>query len=193
MEHVSYCLIGASQCRKRRKKCDEHRPVCGGCNFTGYSCIWPSRESSSPVSAGIVIAQNVQNRLIRRASATLTRGVSSGYQPFRDQTQFSLTIGAVPAILPFLRKPIPTEACDLSLITTCAFKEEWLRDALSAFSAVFHSRSKAELGNLAFIYYHRSCVALRNSLDLSSGASHLDDPSTTIASVFLGLFEVRTH
>ncbi|RMJ29097.1 hypothetical protein PHISP_00040 [Aspergillus sp. HF37] len=36
---------GCLECRKRRKKCDEKPPQCGGCYRNGLSCTWPTADS----------------------------------------------------------------------------------------------------------------------------------------------------
>lgn len=43
---------GCWTCRRRKKKCDEARPICGGCSRNDLSCSWPStipgRRDSGP-------------------------------------------------------------------------------------------------------------------------------------------------
>uniref|UniRef100_A0A8H7K1E1 Zn(2)-C6 fungal-type domain-containing protein n=1 Tax=Bionectria ochroleuca TaxID=29856 RepID=A0A8H7K1E1_BIOOC len=38
---------GCLTCRSRKKKCDETKPVCIGCERNGFLCEWPSRTTSS--------------------------------------------------------------------------------------------------------------------------------------------------
>lgn len=45
---------GCYTCRRRKKKCDEARPICGGCGRNDLACSWPStipgRRDSGPES-----------------------------------------------------------------------------------------------------------------------------------------------
>lgn len=180
------------QCRRRRRKCDENRPICNSCQRIGSRCSWLAEDPHGSTGAGLG-SQYEESNPIQRVPATLIRAMSSGYQPFRDQSQFTLTTEAVPIMLQFLCNPVINKAYDLSLINNCAFQEEWIRDSLSAFSAIWKSGTRSGLKELGFKHYHGGCIALRNSLTFKLGEWYLEDPSATIASIFLGLFEVRSN
>lgn len=177
--------VESFQCRQRRKKCDENRPVCQSCQRLGFSCFWPDGPMETRQRARIT-----QSSIIQRLPATTIRSLSSGYLPIEDQTQFTLTTRAVPILLPFLRRPGKDEVWDISLVTTCALRQGRLRYSLCAFAAIFYSGVRLELKQKALIYYNQGCAALRRSITFSSGTSHLDDPSDAMASTFLGLCEV---
>lgn len=54
---------GCLTCRRRKKKCDEARPICGGCVRNDLSCSWPTvipgRRDSAPEneSSGLSVAE----------------------------------------------------------------------------------------------------------------------------------------
>ncbi|SCU79806.1 LAME_0B00430g1_1 [Lachancea meyersii CBS 8951] len=52
---------GCLTCRRRRKKCDERKPVCGGCERNFLPCVWPEnnekRRRSRKTEAGPEVSQ----------------------------------------------------------------------------------------------------------------------------------------
>lgn len=42
---------GCFNCRRRKKKCNEEKPLCSGCRRNKLDCRWPAESSSSPSSA----------------------------------------------------------------------------------------------------------------------------------------------
>ncbi|OGM45409.1 hypothetical protein ABOM_005549 [Aspergillus bombycis] len=57
---------GCGECRRRRKKCDEKRPRCGGCTRNDFECRWPPE------------TQTVDRRRYSLASGTTTTTSSAG-------------------------------------------------------------------------------------------------------------------
>ena len=65
---------GCLSCRARHTKCDEHRPVCGGCARNHLLCSWTSSVSTSIVP---VFAAEKASLIFRAASSPLRLGTPS--------------------------------------------------------------------------------------------------------------------
>lgn len=187
---------GCNRCKIRRKKCDEVQPVCGPCSRLQLACSWPDgsaeatqQSANSDLDLETGISTNSFQGLIRRIPSSLQRATSStGYEAFRNDTEFHLTEQA-PAILTGWLSSLAEPACqDLSIIFSLALREPWVRDALCAFSASFLSKQDARLQVVALRHYQTALSALRDHF-----TNDLDDNrrlSLIVVMMLLGLFEV---
>ncbi|KAF5670528.1 C6 transcription factor [Fusarium heterosporum] len=74
---------GCFTCRKRKKKCDESKPICSGCKRNKLECVWPEpgavpASNSSSTSQG---ASRPSRPSFGAASATSQQSVSSPRRP----------------------------------------------------------------------------------------------------------------
>lgn len=60
--HRFRSLTGCLTCRRRKKKCDERKPICVGCTRNSVQCAWPPPGSR----------QNAQNSVLRATSQGCT-------------------------------------------------------------------------------------------------------------------------
>lgn len=51
------CLI----CRRRKKKCDEVKPVCKACLCNNFDCVWPGGPQGSPIEAKSPLRQQTMH------------------------------------------------------------------------------------------------------------------------------------
>lgn len=164
---------GCMTCRKRRKKCDEKRPVCDSCVRLNLQCSYdPSH-----------VTYRGARKLGRAEVMMLLIPTDPG-----DCT--------APATFDFIRQStlafyVPTcqaSTKDLSNLWQIAFDDKLVRDSLTAcFSVVRGSRPNC--GLLDRQVYGRTLAVLRHRME----PDQLTDSellSTSIAVNFLGLMEV---
>lgn len=62
---------GCWTCRRRKKKCDETRPICGGCSRNDLGCSWPStvpgRKDSNPTDDHPVFTEEERRSSLAQA------------------------------------------------------------------------------------------------------------------------------
>ncbi|KNG84712.1 hypothetical protein ANOM_006766 [Aspergillus nomiae NRRL 13137] len=68
---------GCGECRRRRKKCDEKRPRCGGCTRNDFECRWPT-ESQTVDRRRHRKTSDSQQGLSSLASGTTTTSADDG-------------------------------------------------------------------------------------------------------------------
>ncbi|KAL3450816.1 hypothetical protein BJX65DRAFT_252337 [Aspergillus insuetus] len=76
---------GCAECRRRRKKCDEKRPQCGGCTRNGLGCNWRS-ESQFPdrrrqVKSSEPLDKDRDEKAPCNTGLVLTKTISSNFLP----------------------------------------------------------------------------------------------------------------
>ncbi|EMG45583.1 hypothetical protein G210_4235 [Candida maltosa Xu316] len=74
---------GCLTCRRRKKKCDESKPVCKDCSRLHRECVWPSdKDQNHEISSSIAIdtketRKNKSNKISKPNSTLLTRSRTS--------------------------------------------------------------------------------------------------------------------
>ncbi|KAE8349573.1 fungal-specific transcription factor domain-containing protein [Aspergillus coremiiformis] len=92
-EPIVRVRTGCYTCRRRKKKCDEVRPSCGGCVRNKLNCEWPAKtlpaSSTRPNGSNTICDQVVQGQPVspstiqtpRRSSGSLSAPVGSTASP----------------------------------------------------------------------------------------------------------------
>lgn len=137
---------------------------------------------------------------IKRVSRTtygpgaIRNHMGQGYQQFRDQTQFDLTLWCLTAMQGLVSQSADPEFKDLSVLITIALKNDWLRDALVAFSAyslLTVSKGDGKWERAAMVAYQSALPAIRSHIWASGGRAR--NLEILVAITFLGLSEVGYH
>lgn len=176
---------GCQRCRRRKKKCDEIRPVCGACRRWSFPCIWPDQVADAdskkkywtkPVTSFPIYLEWPLN--------------SHGTPVFRDHTQLSLLHNFVGIYQSFICPLARTEHASPSLFVNVALHETWSRDALNAFTSymLFTRSGDRHLERSALVLYQSSVLGLKKKV-----ANRLDEADIVgvlVAATFLGLLEV---
>ena len=206
---------GCLTCRRRRKGCDEEKPVCTACKRLQLLCIWPPTqtqaaadvtESTQPPAEQ---AQSKEHTLIStRADLPLRRSakpvplvpkslvprpghpLSDGYPKFRNDLEHGLFMQTSGILYMFIC-PIADQSCyQLSQFMCAALQEQWSRDAIVAFTAAFRALAEPQLTLPAAAFYQSALQGLRNNLyDHGTVARR---QMLLVATNSLGLIEVST-
>lgn len=87
---TALCLLG----RRRRKKCDEKRPRCGGCTRNTLSCTWPAESQLLDRRASIMNTSMAEYYLpalsISSTEKHLSLSMTAMPPPFREEEHFRL-------------------------------------------------------------------------------------------------------
>ncbi|KAG8671193.1 hypothetical protein FPOAC2_04518 [Fusarium poae] len=80
---------GCFTCRKRKKKCDESKPICSGCKRNKLDCIWPEPVAATSSSAKLPTTTTTNNARVARpsfgASSTASQAsISSSLRQSQD-------------------------------------------------------------------------------------------------------------
>ncbi|RBR26623.1 uncharacterized protein FIESC28_00620 [Fusarium coffeatum] len=70
---------GCFTCRKRKKKCDESKPICSGCKRNKLDCIWPDPAASAPSNSSSTSSAKVA-AAVSRSSRPSFGASSTGSQ-----------------------------------------------------------------------------------------------------------------
>lgn len=85
--------LGCKTCLKRRKKCDEIKPVCGTCRRLNIRCFWTSEEQAKTKVASVKhLAFTLGLKQVSRAPV-LHKGLD--LSPFRDQICAAYALGTI--------------------------------------------------------------------------------------------------
>lgn len=100
---------GCLACKRRRKKCDERKPVCAGCARQGLKCVWP---------AHVVSRLGVQSFQADQALQAGDQALQAGLQAGDQLAQAGLQAGLLSEPLPEPQiEPLPAqEASDMDLL-----------------------------------------------------------------------------
>lgn len=175
---------GCSRCKKRRKKCDELKPVCSACRRWNFACIWPY--PADHLSAACIIPTG------HSSNVRIPQAVNGhGCPAFRDQTQLSL-LQNFGSVYQGLLCPLAGSTYDnVSRIYVGALDQPWIRDAMSAFTGyMLYARTQdGRLKDLALSSYQMAVVGLKNRL--SRQVHYGQELAILVAAAFLGGVEVR--
>lgn len=174
---------GCLRCRKRRKKCDESKPICGACKRWDFACIWPGNGEDSPPAG-----QSPSN------CSSLARAVNShGCSAFRDQTQFTFLQNFAIVYQTLICPLAGNEYKNVNQVVVISLREAWIRDALNAFTGymLFSRTSDTKMKERALSSYQMAVVGLKDRLcnQLQKG----EELPIIVAATFLGLVEVSSN
>lgn len=172
---------GCLRCRKRRKKCDESKPICGACKRWAFTCIWPGSGDDQLASS------EAHSNCASLARATSSHGCSA----FRDQTQFTFLQNFAIVYQTLICPLAGSEYKNVNQVVVISLREPWIRDALNAFTGymLFSKTSDTKMKEVALSSYQMAVVGLKNRLchKLQEG----EELPLIVAATFLGLVEVR--
>lgn len=93
---------GCWTCRRRKKKCDEVRPICGGCSRNDLSCSWPTsipgRKDSGPENEFPGFTEEERRESLAQAFDEL-EGMQMPVSPASQHPSSSSSAGGQSAIL----------------------------------------------------------------------------------------------
>lgn len=176
---------GCERCRKRRKKCDEVKPICGFCRRWGFLCVWPQ------VSATMTSNRGFPTNFPNAGSALVPRAVTGhGVTPFRDQAQLVLLYKFSTTYQSLICPLAGGEFGDLSPFVLTSLQTAWVRDALNAFTGYMISGGAPDkmTEEVVLSNYQSAVVSLRSRL--SHPLPDEEQFSALVAVTFLGLYEV---
>jgi Fungal specific transcription factor domain/Fungal Zn(2)-Cys(6) binuclear cluster domain len=109
---------GCLCCRLRKKKCDEKRPICSGCDRNKLICSWPSDSPGAGGSSDLGWRSRLQSgESVGRAGSTLMTNSSATGSSSRTERAQNQTIKTQP------RSPCPSSQIRLSeMFGTAALK-----------------------------------------------------------------------
>ncbi|EAS28826.3 uncharacterized protein CIMG_07572 [Coccidioides immitis RS] len=168
---------GCLECRRRRKKCDEKRPLCAGCSRNGLRCTWPSeyqpvdrrRRCPSPASPS---ASSPSPSCNGTSTQSRTPDISASLPPFsampppfRLEEHFNLYCYFANSLLPTLvRQCSLPKYSDQTYILNLAVQFPPLMGAMIAVAAVRLPRHDESYLHLGLKCYHFSIQNLREGL-----------------------------
>lgn len=181
---------GCLKCRMRRKKCGEERPRCLNCTRLGLLCRWdtpayrPSKTQRSSTSSAPATSRPLPLVCYQ------TDFLSSGYRNFQHETDRQLVEYAVKFASTCFGAETMSEDEQSLLCMTVVLENEWIRDALCAFSASVISPEHPALESRAFTASQSALRRLRTWIALPFVDAN--DTCLLTSAFFLGLLEVST-
>ncbi|KAK5044729.1 hypothetical protein LTR84_010503 [Exophiala bonariae] len=190
---------GCQTCRRRKKKCDEGRPICRRCAVLGWNCEWPTSEDL--VDRRCMTAQKLEidSKHIATSKEILEK------QQYLDDTQLCLTSASIAQraasqhIKPIVSKHFADKYYNLILLPNCSSEFYWsmfnelehvlpgcrslqytiLANAASHIHSIIKS---ARMQELALTYYSQ---ALRSMQELLDTNPRLENHNGLLLSVIL--------
>lgn len=171
---------GCLTCIARRKKCDEHRPVCGNCHRLSLKCVPRANVNARHERPSVA------------TSATCLRvqtwTFSDGYEPFHDEAERRLSIECPAVLGSFISRMAGDQYRDLTFLTNAAIKDTWVRQAVVAFSAAFHVADNRNKNEICLRNYHACTQNIRKYL--SGPSTYWEADNMIISLLLLGILEV---
>jgi hypothetical protein len=201
---------GCFMCRKRRKKCEEQKPICHDCKKHGFKCVWPIPPSAD---AKLITAKSIVESEELRDSARAVKAPSPGSHsdaPFSDDStklgvtrsavyglpnihtsiEHHLSLHLVKGYMPTLFRPHQHPGFgDYTSLVVAGAKYPTMMETFLAVAANHASWTNAKFKPVAIRYYNSVIGRLRETLN--SGQVEGDEDWLMITTNFLLLFEVR--
>lgn len=197
-------------CRKRRKKCEEEKPICRDCKKHGFKCVWPIPPSANArliTAKSIVESEELKDsaRAVRAPSPDsdsdtlfsddstklgVTRSAVYGLPNIHTSMEHHLSLYLLKRYMTTLFSPHqhPGFGNYYSLVVAGA-KTPVLMETFLAGAASHASWTNAKFKPVAIRYYNSVLGKLRETLN--SGQLEGDEDWLMITTNFLHLFEVR--
>lgn len=193
---------GCEACKNRHLKCDEGKPICNNCRRLELRCTWGTSNTITRSGADLVRGKlvmssalgDIEFRLLPKycSAGPLAPSLGPGYQPFRDQIQFDLTIQSSTSLRGLISSTANPDFRDTSFLITFALYHGWIRDSLASFSAHTlpaygkHNLTRTDLG---VILYQSAVSSLRHYMASAEAGTGTFEILT--AMIFLGMSDVR--
>lgn len=172
---------GCLTCVARKKKCDEVSPQCGNCKRLDLSC---RRRNDVESSKYCILSTNLRSTL-----PSLTPAISSGFPPFRNDVERSVTLES-PKILSSLVSRMASPAfIEVKLLGRLCAQSRLVRDSMVAFTALGQINGSGHLYKICLKNY-QSCIVTLRQMPAQQLISKGKDCYVLVALCFLGLLEV---
>lgn len=171
---------GCLTCIARRKKCDEHRPVCGDCHRLSLKCVLRENVKKRDEHRSIAMSTTC----LRAQSWTL----SDGYERFHDEAERRLSMECPSVLGCFVSRVAGDQYRDLTFLTNAAIRDVWVRQAVVAFSAAFQPVDHRNKNEICLRNYHACTRNIRKYLSGPSTSWEAND--MIISLTLLGILEV---
>ena len=181
---------GCQTCLKRRKKCDETRPVCSSCNRLHLSCAYRNA-ILVPDSTTTSESDTTSSTRSETTPDPLPLIASLSIQPegLRTQRDWNIFHYCSTKYMRVVTSPeAPDRYRDLSFVFAVGFDKPWVIHAALAPAALHASFSSLISREDAVLYTQSALKGLRQSLLPARPATLRRDPCLT-TSLFLGVFE----
>lgn len=177
-------LTGCATCKRRRKKCDEKKPICSACARLELRCWYEQKPAAHNVSANRAVP------LLGHPGPATTPRLPKSPQPWRHQSisEKNAIHRAPSSVLAFYGPLCSEEVQDLRLVWQMMYQDELIYHAtVACFSLVFGRLPQH--GQLCRSSY---CSALQQARErLTTRVLHRDDLIALQMTVFfLGLMDV---
>jgi hypothetical protein len=201
---------GCFMCRKRRKKCEEQKPICHDCKKHGFKCVWPIPPSAD---AKLITAKSIVESEDLRDSARAVKAPSrdsDSHTPFSDDSaklgvarsavyglpnihtsiEHHLSLYLLKRLMPTLFRPHQHPGFgDFSSLVVAGAKTPAMMETFLAVAANHASWTNVKYKPVAIRYYNSVLGRLRETLN--SGQLEGDEDWLLTTTNFLLLFEVR--
>ncbi|PHH80106.1 hypothetical protein CDD80_2794 [Ophiocordyceps camponoti-rufipedis] len=87
---------GCFTCRRRKKKCNEEKPICSGCRRNRLECRWPADSSSSSSSSSTTTTMTTSSPCSSTSSSSSASSTPSSEQQLRNKT---MMMGGAPRLV----------------------------------------------------------------------------------------------
>jgi hypothetical protein len=197
-------------CRKRRKKCEEQKPICYDCKKHGFKCVWPTPPSANarPITAKAI----VESEELRASAAVvkapspdpdsetlfsddstklgISRSAVYGLPNIQTSMEHHLSLHLLKSFMPTLFRPHQHPGFgDFSQLVVAGAKAPTMMETFLAVAANHASWTNAKFKPVAIRYYNSVLGRLREALN--SGKLEGDEDWLLITTNFLLIFEVR--